>query len=117
MATSRTGTARYKRNSNRALHAAQVANLTHCPCKGNCKQHRGRTCNVPLDYTNRRRPNGASVEHVQAWATGGTDDVTNLTIICLRCNETLGDKRQRTKRQHVPTIEPATTGRRPGMPH
>lgn len=118
MATSRTGTAKYKRNSARVLHAAQAQGLTHCPCVSRrCKNHTGKRCNVPLDYVNRKRPNGASVEHIQAWNNGGTDEVDNLTIICLTCNITIGDKRttRRTK-QTVTSYTPTTTTRRPGRP-
>lgn len=118
MATSRTGTAKYKRNSARVLHAAQAQGLTHCPCTSRrCKNHTGRRCNVPLDYENRKRPNGASVDHVHAHARGGTDDVDNLTILCLRCNIATGDKQPRKRPSQVQSYTPTTgTGRRAGRP-
>lgn len=107
MATSRTGTAKYKRNSARVLHAAQVNGITHCP-----------RCRVPLDYTNRTRPNGASVDHVLAWDNGGTDDLENLAILCLRCNSSIGNKSTRKKaKQAVQGHTAAPHGdRRPGRP-
>lgn len=104
MATSRTGTTRYKHNSAKALRQAQRNGLTNCPCQAHCRHHKGRRCNVPLDYVNRRRPNGATTDHITAWNNGGTDDTNNLTVICFTCNTSQGDKRPK-KREHVTTID------------
>ena len=51
-----------------------------------CKTHRGRVCNVPLDYTTGRRPNSAVPDHIKHHALGGKDELSNLRVICYRCN-------------------------------
>ena len=104
MATSRTGTTVYKRNSAKALRQARQAGIEHCPCRGTCRHHTGRPCGVWLDYENRRRPNGATADHVLAHANGGSDAVDNLTVLCFRCNTALGAKRRRPTHR-VETID------------
>ncbi|MBK0420167.1 HNH endonuclease [Leucobacter sp. CSA1] len=87
MVTSRTGTAKWKNLRKRALHNAQAAGLTRCPCRDvTCKSHRGRTCNVPLDYTTGQRPNSAVPDHIKHHALGGQDTIENIQVICNRCN-------------------------------
>ena len=86
MATSRTGTAKWKHTRKRELHAAQANGVTHCRCRDRCKHHAGRQCNVALDYTTGRNPNSAVPDHKKHHALGGTDSRENLQIICYRCN-------------------------------
>lgn len=75
MATSRTGTAKWKNIRAQALRAAQRDGLTHCPL-----------CRVPLDYENCTRPNGAVGDHIVPHAKGGADHIDNVRIICFTCN-------------------------------
>lgn len=86
MATSRTGTAKWKHTRRRALHTAQQQGITHCRCRDQCKHHQGRQCNVALDYTSGRKPNSAVPDHIQHHALGGTDDNHNIQILCYKCN-------------------------------
>ena len=81
MATSRTGTARWKNVRARALTKAQREGITHCPI-----------CRVPLDYTQGRHPNSAEPDHVIEEARGGSDMLDNLRIICRRCNQRRGGR-------------------------
>ena len=81
MATSRTGTAVWKRVSARAIKQAQSDGLTHCPVP---------RCGIELDYLNRKAPNGASVDHVLAHANGGADHIDNTQVICVACNSRKG---------------------------
>ncbi|QAB17120.1 hypothetical protein Leucomu_03565 [Leucobacter muris] len=107
MATSRTGTAKYKAWRTRTLHAAQQQGITHCPCKANCTHHAGRRCNVWLDYVVSRRPNSAEPDHIVPHALGGRETRDNGAVLCRRCNQSVGDKttnRQRRTKQTVPTI-------------
>lgn len=79
MTTSRTGTTTYLRNSALVKRRAKTQGLTHCPL-----------CAVELDYINPRQPNSAETDHIIPVAHGGTDDIDNLTVICLDCNRRKG---------------------------
>lgn len=79
MATSRTGTAKWKRVRAAALDAALEAGMTDCP-----------SCGIPLDWTRSRRPNSPEADHKVPYAKGGRDEVSNVRVICRRCNQQRG---------------------------
>lgn len=111
MVTSRTGTAQYKAWRKRVLYKGVHDGVTHCPCKVDCKHHSGRRCNVSLDYTRGRLPNSAEPDHTTPWAQGGRNTLDNGSVLCRRCNQSVGDKRPRGKRKApVKTIELTNSG-------
>lgn len=79
MATSRTGTAKYLRNSARVKRQAQADGLTHCPGAG-------QPCGRPLDYDTPLQPGSAETDHILEHKHGGSDDVDNLRVLCRSCN-------------------------------
>lgn len=81
MATSRTGTTEWLKAVRHALHIAQANGQTRCP-----------HCRVTLDYQNRRNPNGAQPDHITPWSKGGTNDQSNLIVICRTCNISKGNR-------------------------
>lgn len=83
MATSRTGTSKWLKVAERAIREAQASGLTHCPQPG---------CGVPLDYEDRRAPNGAQVDHILAHKWGGQDHIDNAQVMCRTCNLSKGSK-------------------------
>lgn len=97
IATSRTGTATWKRIRQQALKQAIDNNITHCA-----------SCGVGLDYEYTRRPNSAEVDHVIPYSKGGTDTLGNTTVICRWCNQRKGNGRNLTVPQPK-TIEPGTS--------
>ena len=97
IATSRTGTATWKRVRAQALKQAIDNNITHCA-----------SCGVGLDYEYTRRPNSAEVDHVIPYSKGGTDTLGNTTVICRWCNQRKGNGRNLTVPQPK-TIEPGTS--------
>ena len=97
IATSRTGTATWKRVRAQALKQAIDNNVTHCA-----------SCGVGLDYEYSRRPNSAEVDHVIPYSKGGTDTLGNTTVICRWCNQRKGNGRNLTVPQPK-TIEPGTS--------
>ena len=96
IATSRTGTATWKRVRAQALKQAIDNNITHCA-----------SCGVGLDYEYTRRPNSAEVDHVIPYSKGGTDALGNTTVICRWCNQRKGNGRNLAVPQPK-TIEPGT---------
>jgi 5-methylcytosine-specific restriction endonuclease McrA len=90
MVTSRTGTAKYLRNSARIKREAHAQGLTHCPGVD------GQACGAELNYDTPLLPNSAESDHVIQHKHGGTDDVDNLRVICRTCNL------KRNKRTPVP---------------
>ena len=97
IATSRTGTATWKRIRAQALKQAIDNNITHCA-----------SCGVGLDYEYTRRPNSAEVDHVIPYSKGGTDTLGNTTVICRWCNQRKGNGRNLAVPQPK-TIEPGTS--------
>lgn len=81
MATNRTGTAKWKHLRREVLQQAINEGVTHCP-----------RCRVLLDYRNGTAMNGATVDHIIAYARGGSDRRENLQVLCRRCNQHLGKK-------------------------
>ena len=81
MATSRTGTSKWKNVVMRRRHQARAEGLTHCP-----------ECHVQLDWEQGRTPTSAEVDHIIPHAHGGPDSFDNTRIICRKCNQSLGAK-------------------------
>ena len=81
MATSRTGTATWKRVRAQALAKAKRNGVTHC-----------RHCNVALDYEQGLQPNSAEPDHLIPYSMGGKDHVDNLEVICRQCNQSKGHR-------------------------
>ena len=98
MATSRTGTGRYKRWRREVLGEARASGITNCP-----------RCGVWLDYDKGLRPNSAEPDHITPHAAGGTETPENGAVLCRRCNQSLGDKKPRTRRKQVVTSIDFTT--------
>ncbi|WP_430517297.1 HNH endonuclease [Glutamicibacter creatinolyticus] len=99
MATSRTGTTEWLKAVRLALHIAQANGIHQCPY-----------CGTTLDYKNRRKPNGAQVDHKLADAHGGSIEQHNLHVCCARCNQSKG-KRTAPKRKTVLAKQPLRTSR------
>ena len=81
MVTSRTGTSTWKNLRTRALYAAQRNGLTHCPL-----------CTVRLSYEVGRTANSAEVDHIIPHSRGGKDHMSNVQVICRRCNQSKGNR-------------------------
>ena len=80
MATSRTGTGKYKRWRTNILARDQSAGITHCPL-----------CGCLLDYQRGMMPNSAEADHILADRFGGQLTMENGRAICRRCNQSRGD--------------------------
>ena len=81
MASSRTGTALWKRIRQQAIRRARRDGLTNCP-----------DCGVTLDYHVSGMRNSAEVDHIVPHAQGGADRIDNVRVCCRRCNQSLGAK-------------------------
>ena len=97
IATSRTGTAKWKRVRAQALKQAIDNGVHNCPI-----------CGVGLDYEYSQRPSSAEVDHLVPYSKGGTDTLGNTTVICRWCNQRKGNGRNLTVPQPK-TIEPGTS--------
>lgn len=97
IATSRTGTAKWKRVRQQALKQAIENGVHNCPI-----------CGVGLDYEYSQRPSSAEVDHLLPYSKGGTDTLGNTTVICRWCNQRKGNGRNLTVPQPK-TIEPGTS--------
>ena len=97
IATSRTGTATWKRARAQALKQAIDNGVHNCPI-----------CGVGLDYEYSQRPSSAEVDHLVPYSKGGTDTLGNTTVICRWCNQRKGNGRNLTVPQPK-TIEPGTS--------
>ena len=93
MATSRTGTAKWKRIRTQALRHAHNTGVTHCSL-----------CRTPLDWTRSKTPASPEPDHIIEHTNGGTDTLDNLRIICRQCNQRRGGKlgRQKQLTKHKP---------------
>ena len=87
MATSRTGTGKWKRLRGQALQEAKRQGQTHCPL-----------CRAPLDWTRALDPHSPEVDHIRPHALGGTDDTENVRVICRACNTRMGGQLGRALR-------------------
>lgn len=95
MATSRTGTAQWKRIAKQRLDHDRERGVTRCP-----------RCRVGLDWLNSRQPNSPEPDHIIPWANGGTDTFENTRTICRLCNQQLGQMQSRKRpRAVVETVE------------
>ena len=78
MATSRTGTTKYLRNSARVKRQAQADGLTHCPAPG---------CGVLLNWDTPGLDNSAEADHIVEARHGIIDDsIENLRVWCRKSN-------------------------------
>lgn len=95
MATSRTGTAKYKRWRLNVLHRDQAAGITHC-----------QLCGCIMNYDQGKHPNSAEPDHILADKFGGQLTMDNGRTICRHCNQSRGDgsKSARAKRMKPATI-------------
>lgn len=75
MATSRTGTGKWKRVRAKAIRQARDRGLTNCP-----------DCNQGLDYDTPYRPESAEADHIIPHSRGGEDTIENTRVICRDCN-------------------------------
>ena len=98
MATSRTGTATWKRVRAQALAKAKRLGQTKCP-----------HCQTELDYAQGLKPNSAEPDHIIPWKLGGRDHIDNLVVICRRCNQSKG-KRAAPKTKNI--VQPLKTSRK-----
>lgn len=93
MATSRTGTARWKNLRRQELAAAFERGDMLCPI-----------CGVAYDWHRSKQPNSPELDHVTAHAEGGKDVAENTRVICRRCNQRLGGKLGSKRAQTLKTI-------------
>ncbi|WP_410050683.1 HNH endonuclease [Actinomyces sp. MRS3W] len=96
VATSRTGTAKWKHARASAIARAKQVGQSHCPI-----------CGVILDYDVGGSPNSAEADHIVEYAAGGSDHPDNLRIICRRCNQRRGGylgKQRSSSRQKQPVF-------------
>lgn len=100
MATSRTGTATWKRISRQAKKLAKANGQTRCP-----------HCGVTLDYDVGLTPCSAEADHIIPHAKGGRDELSNVIVVCRRCNQSKGN-RQAPKATTVMAVKPLKTSRR-----
>jgi 5-methylcytosine-specific restriction endonuclease McrA len=98
MATSRTGTSRWKHVAAEAKRQAHRSGLTHCP-----------RCGVRLDWTRGRTPASPEADHIVPHSKGGADELDNVRIICRHCNQSRGDEDRRGSHRRraveVPTMD------------
>ncbi|WP_143054032.1 HNH endonuclease signature motif containing protein [Arthrobacter sp. yr096] len=81
MATSRTGTAQWKRISRQAKKNARRDGIDRCPY-----------CKVMLNYDVGRTHCSAEADHIVPWDKGGRDELSNVIVICRRCNQSKGNR-------------------------
>src|SRR5690625_3314706 len=97
IASSRTGTGKWRRIRAQAIANAIASNITNCPI-----------CGVQLDYEYYKRPNSAEVDHILPYSRGGTDTLTNTQVICRYDNQRKGNGTRKRKAPKPRTVEPAT---------
>ncbi len=49
-------------------------------------------CGVRLNWERGQRPNSAEVDHIVPHSQGGTDNVSNLRVVCRHCNQSRGNR-------------------------
>lgn len=81
VATSRTGTGKWKKLRKEAIAKALANQQYTCP-----------RCGIALDFERSKQPNSPEADHIQEHALGGQDKMDNLRVICRRCNQQLGGK-------------------------
>lgn len=85
MATSRTGTAKWKAIARKRRAQAKRDGVENCP-----------RCGVRLDYTlGTRARNSVEVDHIVTVANGGRDEYENTMVLCGRCNRELSSKKKK----------------------
>lgn len=100
MATSRTGTTKYKLWRLAVLRNGRLEGITHCPTLA---------CRVLLDYAEGKKPNSAEPDHIIPYANGGQDVVENGRVLCRQCNQSKGNRQapgQPKARQTQPFVNP-----------
>lgn len=81
MATSRTGTARWKATVRYVRREAQRDGMENCPA-----------CGRLLRWDVGRLPDSAEVDHIIPHSKGGTDGPENARILCRTCNQSRGNR-------------------------
>lgn len=83
MATSRTGTKRWRDNRTIAITRARNEGLTRCP-----------TCGRFLIWDTHGLPASPEADHITPHSRGGSDSIDNIQIICRACNLSKGNGRK-----------------------
>ena len=79
MATSRTGTTEWLRARATCIRHARRSGQSTCPL-----------CGIELAWDTHNLPTSPEVDHIIPVAAGGTDEQSNLRVICMTCNRTRG---------------------------
>jgi 5-methylcytosine-specific restriction endonuclease McrA len=56
-------------------------------------------CGIPVHMGNPRSPTRGHVDHIICVSHGGSDDITNLRLTCLKCNLRRGAPKHRASRE------------------
>lgn len=81
MATNRTATAKWKNLRRRVITTARGRGQNTCPL-----------CHRILHWDTYQQPLSPEVDHIIPVSRGGTDDETNLRVICRHCNGSRGNR-------------------------
>ena len=96
MASSRTGSGKWRRLRKEVIEEAIRKEQFNCPL-----------CGIGLDYEYSLQPNSAEVDHILEHSLGGQDVKENVRVICRYCNQTRFHK-ERRNRKPAGRIEPET---------
>lgn len=99
MATSRTGTSTWLAVAKAAKRQARENGQELCPY-----------CQTYLNYDVGRQPNSAEADHIVPHSKGGADRMSNVIVICRRCNQSKGN-RTAPKRRVILAAKPLKTSR------
>ncbi|GEL47417.1 hypothetical protein CHO01_25330 [Cellulomonas hominis] len=101
MVASRTGSTAYLRARRIVLTSARRQGLTHCP---GYTDEAGvyHPCGVELDYVTPLLDNSAETDHIVEYRHGGTDDPSNLRVLCRWQN------RERSRERAPVAVAPPT---------